>query len=180
MRSWCVHVWPVRLKNHSKAPPPTKLDSSSFMSDRSVWGALPAVIAVRTPVRSLLTVSPPVSQQRAAVNGSVRTLRTPVRLFTWGHTQPPHTFWLASPQVTPQLTGNISTAALAKSFENGTNINPTSLLPEFFCVFFFFSSLQILHNVLGIIKNFQGGSVGIKKASGSQLIDNLDLNPGEV
>lgn len=45
-------------------------------------GVLPAVVTVLTPVRFLLTVSSAMSEQRAAIDGSVRTLSTPVRLLT--------------------------------------------------------------------------------------------------
>lgn len=48
---------------------------------------LPAVVAVLTPVGFLLTVSPAVPEQRAAIDGRVRTLRTPVGLLTCTHTQ---------------------------------------------------------------------------------------------
>ena len=46
---------------------------------------LPAVVTVLTFVWFLLTVSSAVSEQRAAVYRSIRTLSTPVRLLTWTH-----------------------------------------------------------------------------------------------
>lgn len=49
---------------------------------RCVSGVLPAVVTVLTPVRFLLAVSPVVSEQRAAIDGRIRTLCTPVRLLT--------------------------------------------------------------------------------------------------